>query len=222
MELLKEWGFQALALDDLVARLASADPTPSRHVVLTFDDGCGCFRREAAAVLLELGFTASVFVPVGHIGLTAAWDTPKQACCERLLSWAEIEELSRAGFSFYPHGLTHRRLVELAEEELGRELRDPHSALEARLGKPAQVFCYPYGEASSKVRAAVRSAGYRAACGLEIGLNRRAGHLWDLRRMLVLRTTTLRGFRARATGAFSYYAGIRRFIRGGGRRPNGG
>ena len=214
MQLLQAWGFRTLALQELVTLLSCGHPLPRWRVVLTFDDGYACFYHEASTVLREMGFTASVFVPTDYVGLPASWNKRVAAAGGNLLSWEEIKELAQAGFSFYPHGLSHRRLTQLSNSELERELRGSRELLEARLGQPATVFCYPYGDCDARAERAARAAGFQAACGLRPGLNRSANQLWNLRRMMLLRTTSPRGFRARVTGAFSRYAGLRGWLRG--------
>lgn len=224
MELLTSWGFAVLSLGDLIGLLAGRHPLRRRQVVLTFDDGYSSVHREAAAILLDLGFTASVFLPIGNVGRRPDWDTGSPGANECLLSWSQVMELAESGISFYPHGLTHRRLTRLPDDELHRELRASREELSAQLGSPATVFCYPYGDCDARVQKAVRSAGYEGACGTTVGVNRPGTDRWNLRRMLVLRTTDSRGFRARVTGAFRHYERLRRRVRGGldGRSDNGG
>ncbi len=215
MALLRAWDYQAVGIGEVVSKLASGDPVPDRWVALTFDDGYRSLLTAASPVLRELGLAASVFVPTDYVGRQTDWDADGLASGETVLSWEEMRELQDAGFHFHPHGASHRRLTRVPKEELARELRAARDTMEARLGRPAPVCCYPYGDYDAGVTEATRAAGYEGACGLRPDLNRGRDHLWDLRRFVVLRTTTLRGFRARVTGAFGHYAGVRRLLRGG-------
>jgi len=224
MELLRSWGIGVLSLGDLIGLLRARQPLRRRQVVLTFDDGYASVHREVAGILLDLSFTASVFLPVDQVGRRPDWEARSHGASECLLSWPQVMELAESGISFYPHGLTHRRLTRLPDEELHRELCASRDKLSARLGSPANVFCYPYGDCDERVRKAAASAGYEAACGTTVGVNGPGTDPWNLHRMLVLGTTNSRGFRARVTGAFRHYARLRRRVRGAveGRPENGG
>ena len=214
MALLRAWDYQAVGIEDVISQLAGGGSVPRRWVALTFDDGYRSFLTEASPVLREFSFTASVFVPTDYAGRQASWDAEGAASGADVLSWDEMRELADAGFRFYPHGVSHGRLTRIADDELERELRESREAVEAQLGRPALVCCYPYGDYDARVIEATCAAGFRGACGLRPDLNRSPDHLWDLRRFMVLRTTTLRGFRSRVTGAFACYAGMRRLLRG--------
>jgi peptidoglycan/xylan/chitin deacetylase (PgdA/CDA1 family) len=224
MQWLRQLGFQTMVLEELVSLLASGLPLPRQRVVLTFDDGYESFYHEASVTLREFGYAASVFVPTDYAFRSASWDEWVSVSGEKILSWGQMEELAGDGFSFYPHGLTHRCLTGLSAPQLERELSVSRQVLEDHLSRPARIFCYPYGERDSRVEEATRAAGYQGACSLRPDLNWSAEQLWDLGRMQVLSTTTLRGFRARLTGAFTYYAAMRRLLRGGSdrRREDGG
>lgn len=215
MELLRSWDYRAVGVEKVISQLAGGGPVPRRWVALTFDDGYRSFLTEASPVLKELGLTASVFVPTGYAGQRADWDEEGLASGEGVLSWEEMREMEDDGFRFYPHGASHAHLTRLADDELARELRGSRDAMEAQLGRPAPVCCYPYGAYDVKVTEAARAAGYLGACGLRPELNRSPDQLWDLGRFMVLRTTTARGFHSRVTGAFGCYAGVRRLLRGG-------
>ena len=88
--------------------VASAQPA----LGVTFDDGYRSFLTEAAPVLGEFGFAASVFVPTDYAGRQADWDADGVASGEQVLSWEEMRELQEAGFRFYSHGLKHGHPVQ--------------------------------------------------------------------------------------------------------------
>jgi peptidoglycan/xylan/chitin deacetylase (PgdA/CDA1 family) len=219
MGLLRRWGYRAVGVEEVVSQLADGGPVPRRWVALTFDDGYRSFLTAASPVLREFGFTASVFVPTDYAGRQANWDEEGVASGEGVLSWEEMRELQGVGFRFYPHGVSHTHLTRLADDELARELLASRDAMEAQLGRAAPACCYPYGDYNARVMEAARAAGYLGACGLQPELNRSPDQLWDLRRFMVLRATTARGFHSRVTGAFGCYAGMRRLLRGGGSGP---
>lgn len=77
-------------------------------------------------------------------------------------SWAELCGLDPALVTIGSHTLTHPILTTLTEAEAEREICESRARLEARLGRPAETFCYPNGDVSAAVLALVRRT-YRLA-----------------------------------------------------------
>ena len=61
------------------------------------------------------------------------------------------------------HTVTHARLTEIPEEAVRREVCDSKSDLEQLLGRPVDMFCYPFGAYNEAVRNVVQEAGFRGA-----------------------------------------------------------
>src|SRR5687767_15016886 len=61
MELLAGEGYTAITASELDAIERGDAPSPSKPIVLTFDDGFLNFERNAVPVLRELGFRATLF-----------------------------------------------------------------------------------------------------------------------------------------------------------------
>ena len=188
----------AALLDDLASRrwrtvtLAAAAERartgrrlPRRTVVLTFDDGCRCFRDHALPELAARGMTATLFVVSGALGGTNRWDEEKGERREELLDAAGLRELSAAGIEIGSHGRNHRDLSICSEAELHEEIAGSKADLEAVLGTPVRTFCYPYGRLNARAASAVRAAGYLAAVSIHRHPGARQGDLWALPRMIV-------------------------------------
>jgi peptidoglycan/xylan/chitin deacetylase (PgdA/CDA1 family) len=119
-------GYQTLSGDEYVETLVGARPAPERGVVLTFDDGRGSVWTVAAPLLRRFGMKAVVFLVPGRMGSRAPSPTlddvddgrvEASAIRDRevgegaLLSWEEVEALSRTGLvDFQSHTLTHARI----------------------------------------------------------------------------------------------------------------
>jgi peptidoglycan/xylan/chitin deacetylase (PgdA/CDA1 family) len=107
-----------------------------------------------------------MFVPTAFIGGHNDFDAdnePKEAICR----WEELRELDRSGVSVQSHGVSHLAFSELNAGERQQELLRSRAALEDGLGKPVEVFSYPYGDCGPEPGAARRvleRTGYRAAC----------------------------------------------------------
>jgi peptidoglycan/xylan/chitin deacetylase (PgdA/CDA1 family) len=120
----------------------------------------------ALPCLLRFGYPAVHFVPTNFIGERNWFDEgaePEEAICD----WDDLRELERWGVSVQPHGASHRRFSELDLAEQEKELYWSKATLETGLGKPVEVFSYPYGDDamnSQALKQAMKQAGYQAAC----------------------------------------------------------
>ncbi|MFF8962921.1 polysaccharide deacetylase family protein [Streptomyces globisporus] len=136
-------------------------------VGLTFDDGYADFLDEALPVLLKHGFRATVYVLPGRPGGVNEWDPlgPRKP----LLTHEGVRRVAAAGMEVGSHGLYHRDLTGLSDEELRRETRDSRELIGDLTGSLPEGFCYPYGILDRRVTQAARSAGYGHACALTPG-----------------------------------------------------
>ncbi|MER5551838.1 polysaccharide deacetylase family protein [Streptomyces sp. NPDC002793] len=136
-------------------------------VGLTFDDGYADFLGEALPVLLAHRCTATVFVLPGRPGGSNDWDPlgPRRP----LLTEEGVRGVASAGMEVGSHGMLHRDLTVLSDEELRQETWGSRDALHHVLGQPPAGFCYPYGTADRRVVESVREAGYAYGCALVPG-----------------------------------------------------
>lgn len=118
----------------------------------------------------------------------------------RQASWARIALAARAGCEIGVHSTTHRTLTRLTDAELLRETRGSRDELAANTGVVAHCFSYPYGISDSRVRAAVRRAGYESAVTLDFGLNTAFTDPLALRRMNVPASIGAAAFEAWVAG----------------------
>ncbi|RJX36453.1 MAG: polysaccharide deacetylase family protein [Desulfarculus sp.] len=163
---------------------------PPRAAVLTFDDGCRDFYTTAWPLLRARGMAATVFLVSGQIGGHNAWDLAKGLPREELLDAAQIRELAGQGVEFGGHGHSHQDLTGLGEAELAAELADCRRTLSELLGRPPEVFAYPFGLHDQRVRAAMAAAGFRAACTTRPDLLGPASDPLALGRIMVKRSDT--------------------------------
>lgn len=183
----------ARMLDDLAARrvrtvtLAEAvtGRAPRRSVVLTFDDGCRCFRDHALPELEARGMTATLFAVSGQLGGSNVWDREAGERREELLGAADLRRIAAAGIEIGSHGRDHRDLPRCSDAELREELMGSRQDLETALGRPVHTFCYPFGHVDDRTREAARAAGYLAAVSIHAQPGARTGDLWALPRMIV-------------------------------------
>lgn len=116
------------------------------------------------------------------------------------MTWQQILEMSTNRIEFGSHGVSHPVFSMLDTTKLQFELTHSKQQIEAKLDKPVQVMAYPVGGEdafNNKVRAAVKSAGYRLGVSYISGIEH-PKH-WDayaLRRLHVERYVDLSYFKA--------------------------
>jgi len=148
-----------------VAPLSDIRTTPGA-VALTFDDGFRNFFEHAFPVLQEYHFPATVFAVSGYCAQRNTWPSqPSRPFVPTLdlMSWSELEQISKAGICVGSHTVTHPRMSRLAEADMENELRVSRAELEDHIGKAVDLFAYPYGDSTPSVRRAV-ARHFRLAC----------------------------------------------------------
>ena len=109
------------------------------------------------------------------------------AAPRRMLNWAEIREMHKAGIAFGSHTVTHPILSCLPPYELRKELTESKRRLEEELQVPIQTFAYPNGRASdynAQTKAALQSSGYTCAVTTTHGVNPSFADPYELKRDL--------------------------------------
>jgi peptidoglycan/xylan/chitin deacetylase (PgdA/CDA1 family) len=163
-------------------------------------------------VLEERGFRATVFVATGVIDGAATFGWYRHQ--PPLLAWAEIVELDGAGtLRFETHSITHPNLLTLEDEAARREIAGSKLALEARLGRAVDAFCYPAGLFGERERRFVAEAGFQIGVSCEPGVNVPGADLLTLRRRQVDPSDSLVDFRAKVGGGHDEPLPFRNFYR---------
>ncbi len=204
---------RVVPLDEVADLLAGGRPLPDRAVVLTFDDGFADFYTDAAPILRRANLPATVFLTTGFCGRTNRWPgQPDWVEEQPLLSWDQVAELAQQGFAFGSHTVNHPALAEVAPEEAEAEIVQSKEKITARLGRPVELFCYPYGSCNAPVRA-IAGRHYRAACSTQTALCSAADDLMLLPRVdaHLVRHPAL--FRRMFTSSFPLYLKARKKIR---------
>jgi peptidoglycan/xylan/chitin deacetylase (PgdA/CDA1 family) len=158
---------------------ARATPTRRRHWLERL-------RGDSAAIRAEIGSARAMLLPPSH----------------RAATWDAIRASLRSGIEIGVHSATHRSLPTLSDEELEREIVGSRADIHRATGTWPDTFSYPYGIASQRVRERVRAAGYRAAFGLERGLNGAGTDVWDLHRINIPASISDRAFEAWTAGLY--------------------
>ncbi len=183
-------GYQTITLQELAQHFNQGAPLPEKPVILSFDDGYADNYTYAFPLLREYGFQATFFVLTDFVDQRRA----------PYLSWAQIEEMARAGMEIGSHSRDHTDLRRRSNEFLVWQLLGSKQTLDVHLGKPMQVFCYPAGKYDAGVTAMLQSAHYVAAVTVDSGSIHTRDDLFLLKRLRVRGGESLAYFIAKVIG----------------------
>ena len=176
---------------------------------ITFDDGCETDLLVAAPILNELGFGATFYITAEFLGKTG------------YLTQTQLRELSSLGFQIGCHSLTHAYLSDLDEAGLRREIVDSKNQLEQFIGKPVEHFSCPGGRYNRRAIAMAQKAGYRTLATSNSGTNSADTDCFELRRVPVMRETTLHDFASYCRGRGLWRLRVRESLQHVGKRVMG-
>jgi peptidoglycan/xylan/chitin deacetylase (PgdA/CDA1 family) len=200
LELLLSRGYQGVTFHE-----AMTSPPAGKVLAVTFDEAYRSVLELAYPILSSLGIPATVFVvtdfanddrPLAWPGINH-WLGGEHDRELRGLSWSQLEVLSEAGWEIGSHSQTHRRLTQLDDATLARELRESRAACELALGVPCRSLAYPYGDFDRRVAGAAGDAGYDAAGALPPHLGGASPLTWP--RLGVYRSDSMARFRLKVS-----------------------
>ena len=189
-----EWS--VIDLTTFLIGLDRPETMPDRGLLLTFDDGHKSVLTVTYPILQRFGFPAVCFVSTDYIGTHGTFGggaEPEEPMCD----WDDLRELERNGVAIQSHGVSHNWLSLIDKQQRREEFVQSKRILEEGLGKPIEVFAYPYsdfGGNDDTIDEALRQAGYRAAFLCGGGLNTNALPIQDpfrIDRLAMYRDTDL-------------------------------
>ncbi len=170
-------------------------------IAITFDDGYADNLTQAAPILRQLHFPATVFMVAGCAG--GFLDCGSKEESDRLMNWSQVHEIRAMGWEIGAHTLSHRRLSHLPVSEQKSEIAQSKQMLEDQLGGPVPAFAYPFGAASDYNLDSIRlvqDAGFAYAVSNRFGPVEAGADRWTVRRIWVDRTDDLNLFQAKVRG----------------------
>lgn len=183
---------EVIELGELVKRIAWGRVPAGLTVALTFDDGFAELAGPVGEELKRRRLPATFFV------ITSMLDRETNKRSGTFVTWDQARTLAAAGFSIGSHSVTHRSLVNLADEDVRRELVVSRERITREVGVAPRALSYPYGtvrDFSPEVARAVWEAGYHYAVTAVNGLNRFHFNPFTLRRTALMAGEGLRTFR---------------------------
>jgi len=202
---LKENNYNVLRLAKAAEMLTDNQAFPKKNVVITFDDGFRDFYTDAVPILDAYGFTATVFLPTAFI--THDRCEFKGASC---LTWDEVRQLLKRGFTFGSHTVTHPVLSELNKHEVEHEIRFSKAVIENKTGQAVDLFSYPYAFPDNQNCFSEFLSNTLIKCGYKVGVTTRIGNAhkddmpFKLKRIPISTHDDLKLFKAKLAGAYNW------------------
>lgn len=158
------------------------------HVCLTFDDGYQNNLTHVLPLLAEHGFKATFFVCTRLEGQALDWHHSDPQPIMGPEGWCTLRG---QGHEVASHGMTHRRVNELRDEDVRSELVNSRADLEAVVG-PVTGYAYPQGDFNARALELVMQV-YGYACATR-PRGRISQDRWTLKRLNIGPTDDLRRF----------------------------
>jgi peptidoglycan/xylan/chitin deacetylase (PgdA/CDA1 family) len=108
--------------------------------------------------------------------------TPEQGQRYDMMKWDDLDLMDADVVSVGSHTMTHPVLPCLDSAAIAHELRESQRRLAARVGRPVEDFCYPYGAWNPAIANDVRR-GYRSAVRSDPGRTGGGDNPYGLRRI---------------------------------------
>lgn len=140
--------YDIVPLDQGLRVLRQGGPRARAMAVITFDDGYRSVFDTAFPVLRQHGIVATSFVSTGLVGTEQRFEHDRadpMAAHFAVMTWSELAELQRAGWTIANHTLTHARLSQCTGDRLQQEISSARNTLRARLGAEVEAIAYPFG-----------------------------------------------------------------------------
>lgn len=149
----------------LIKRITKKDTVFPTTVVIHFDDCYKDVYSRAAPLLIAADMPATAFISSGYIDSDRKFvhDTEKSPFKFNNLSTEEVKELARNGFEIGAHTVNHVNLGKIPIENVKKEVLQGKADLEKIIGKPIDIFSFPFGrkkDISDAAQEFIREAGF--------------------------------------------------------------
>ena len=181
---LKENGYITITPEELYEGIEGTMVLPERPVLITFDDGYVDNYNNAMPILKKYGMRATIFVVPGFTSVQANY-----------LTWEQLKEMEKNGFTIQSHTLNHRALEELPDDEIRAELLNSKILIEKNLGHSVDFLAYPTGTYNLHIAGIAKDVGYKAAYTIKYGSVDKGSNIYALERVPIFQTeNTMKNF----------------------------
>lgn len=151
-ELISKHHLNVVTLDEF----DKLDENETLNICLTFDDGHTTDYEVVYPILNEFGFKASFFISV-----------------EKLMKdeyrWDQYRELKKCGNTIGSHGVSHRYLVKLNEDEQIVELEKSKNIIENKINTQIHYFALPGGRYNNTIIRLAKQSGCKGLLSTDFG-----------------------------------------------------
>ncbi len=161
------------------------------YIALTFDDGCSSVTDYALPELKKRRFPFSVFPVVEKVESSGS------------LKWNELKSMMSANVEIGSHGMTHKPLYSLLQDELNYEVRDSKEIIDEQLNIKTTYFALPFGVYGRRSLKTLRNSGYYTVFSTRSKLNYDP-NLFIQHRLNVKSTMSLSEFESLLKGKKTY------------------
>jgi peptidoglycan/xylan/chitin deacetylase (PgdA/CDA1 family) len=165
---LKQNGYRVIGPEALIDFLDYRKAIPQKAVMISIDDGYRSLYNVAYPLLKKYGFTATLLIYIDYVGVS-----------KKAITWDQLRELKREGFTIGSHSIAHSDLSKQKEGEdkkaylsrLKREIFRSKQIIDEKLDQDTLIFSYPFGRRNQTVISLSRQAGYRIGVTVDRGGN---------------------------------------------------
>lgn len=180
IQYLKENGYTAVFVNDLIRYVNYGGELPEKPVILTFDDGTYNNFTYLLPLLEEYDYKASISV-VGSYTVKESESGEEPNPAYSYLRFEDINAMRDSGYvefcnhTYDMHNLGQRTGIRRMEGESYEEYRSifikdvfkVQELLDENCGFKPNVFTYPYGASGESARRLVKNSGFEASMGVE-------------------------------------------------------
>lgn len=172
MEYLKLNNFHTISADELADALIYRRSLPEKSIAITMDDGYEDNYTYAYQILKKYDLTGNFIIPTGLLEK------------EGYMSWSQLKEISdNPKMRIYNHTFSHAYLAGETKEKILDEISKAQEQLVNNLGKPIDVFIYPYGAFDESIFGLLKDMGFKAALSTNGGSTQCTSDIWKLKRL---------------------------------------
>jgi len=133
------------------------------YASVSFHDAFESVCDNALPEMAKLGIHATLFVPTGYLGQHPGWNMEEghPDSQEVVIGVDRLRSLNKDLVSIGSHTVSHPDMTSLSQEAAMAELRKSRLDLEAILGRPVELFAFPYGRHNKSLVRCCREAGYQ-------------------------------------------------------------
>lgn len=192
LRIIRSSGYQVINSQRVIELLSNIDTLASnsaqKYVVITFDDGYKSVYDYAFPIMKEFNY----------VGVACIY--PQFINSKNAMSWEQLKELVKAGWSIESHSFSHINLWKVKKNHANcrsiyiREIIHSKKVIEEKLGCIVNFIAWPYGIYTQEAEELAKKAGYIGAFTVEGGANYPGIGLFRLKRQIIYNTDNIDKF----------------------------